>query len=188
MVFSKPSIISIIFIAFKAMEDKTVRYCSLFPIILMICFCFLKSTTSEVYNVGDEEGWNSEVDYVSWSRKYNFSVDDVLEFKYNKGQHDAFEVTEATYRSCNTSSGVLAKYETGDDQVKLTKSKKYWFVCNISGHCLGGMRFGIDVKAGNTSTNLGPTPSAKSGSTYAFERWSLSLFLFASGILLNVFC
>ncbi|EOX97628.1 hypothetical protein QUC31_015599 [Theobroma cacao] len=188
MVFSKPSNISIIFIDFKAMEDKTVRYGSLFPIILMICFSFLKGATSEVYSVGDEEGWNSEVDYVSWSQKYNFSVGDVLEFKYNKGQHNAFEVTEATYRSCDTSSGVLARHETGDDKVNLTESKKYWFVCNVGGHCLGGMRFGIDIKAGNTSTNLGPTPSANSGSTYALERWSLSLCLFASGILLSVFC
>ncbi|XWS67726.1 hypothetical protein CRYUN_Cryun04dG0030100 [Craigia yunnanensis] len=168
------------------MEDKIVRYGS-FPIIFMICFSFLKGATSEVYTVGDEDEWNSEVDYVSWLQKYNFSVGDVLEFRYNKGQHNAFEVTEATYRSCDTSSGVLAKYETGDDQVKLSESKKYWFVCNVSGHCLGGMRFGIDVKAGNTITNLEPTPSANSGSAYALERWSLVLYLFASGILINLF-
>ena len=111
-----------------------------------------------------------------------------VEFKYNKRQHNAFEVTEATYRSCDTSSGVLRKYETGDDQVKLNETKKYWFLCNVSGHCHGGMRFGIDVKEGNISTNLEPTPSANSGSTYAFERLSLGLYLFASGILLNLFC
>ncbi|XVE93877.1 hypothetical protein REPUB_Repub01dG0232500 [Reevesia pubescens] len=170
------------------MEDKIVRYGS-FPIILMICFSFLKGATSEVYTVGDADHWNSEVDYVSWSQKYNFSVGDVLEFKYNKGQHNAFEVTEATYRSCDTSSGVLAKYDTGDELVKLTESKKYWFVCNVSGHCLGGMRFGIDVKAGNTtSTNLEPTPSPNSATTYAFDRWSLGLYLFAYGFLLNLFC
>lgn len=98
-------------------------------------------------------------------------------------------MTEATYRSCDTSSGVLGRYETGDDQIKLTESKKYWFVCNVSGHCLGGMRFGIDVKAGNTSTtNLEPTPSANSATTYAFDRWSFGLYLFTSGILLNLFC
>ncbi|XP_022763039.1 mavicyanin-like [Durio zibethinus] len=166
------------------MEERIVRYGSL-PIILMICFSSLNGTTSEVYTVGDENGWNSEVDYVSWSQKYNFSVGDVLEFKYNKGQHNAFEVTEATYRSCDASSGVLAKYETGDDQVKLTESKKYCFICNVTGHCLGGMRFEIDVKAGNTSNNLEPTPSPNSGSTYAFERWSLGLYLFASAVLFN---
>ncbi|XVF67953.1 hypothetical protein PTKIN_Ptkin10aG0163500 [Pterospermum kingtungense] len=174
------------------MEDKNIVRNGRFPIILMVCFSFLKAATSEVYTVGDEDQWNSEVEYVSWSQKYNFTIGDVLVFKYNKGQHNAFEVTEATYRSCDTSSGVLAKYETGNDRVKLTESKKYWFICNVNGHCLGGMRFGIDVKAGNISTNLEPTPtptpSAKSGSTYAFERWSLGLYLFALGILLNLFC
>ncbi|MBA0551053.1 hypothetical protein Golob_021956 [Gossypium lobatum] len=81
---------------------------------------------------------------------------------------------ESTYRTCDASSGVLAKYESGDDKVELTESKKYWFICNVSGHCLGGMRFGVDVKAGNTSsTNLDPTPSANSGN--AFDTWSLGI-------------
>ena len=44
----------------------------------MICFSFLMGATSEVYTVGDEDEWNSEVDYVSWLQKYNFSVGDVL--------------------------------------------------------------------------------------------------------------
>ncbi|OMO74535.1 Plastocyanin-like protein [Corchorus capsularis] len=174
------------------MEDKKIsRYGSIFPIIIIvICLSFLKVAKSEVYTVGDQDEWNSETDYASWSQKYNFSLGDVLEFKYSKGQHNALEVTEATYRSCDTSSGVIAKYESGDDRVELNESKKYWFVCDVDGHCLGGMRFGIDVKAVNTSiTNLGPTPSppANSANNYAFERWSLSLYLFASGILLNMF-
>ncbi|KAF7841256.1 Blue copper protein [Senna tora] len=29
-------------------------------------------------------------------------------FKYVKGEHNAYEVTEKTFRSCDTSSGVLA--------------------------------------------------------------------------------
>ncbi|GMJ08116.1 hypothetical protein HRI_004480800 [Hibiscus trionum] len=171
------------------MEDKIVRYGSFPVIIFMICFLFLNGTVSEVYNVGDENGWDSEVDYASWSEKYNFTVGDVLEFKYNRGQHNAFEVTESTYRTCDTSTGVVSKYESGEDKVKLNEAKKYWFVCNVSGHCLGGMRFGIDVKAGNSSstTNLEPIPPPNSGSR-AFDRWSLGLYLFAFGILLSLFC
>ncbi|GMI88054.1 hypothetical protein HRI_002474700 [Hibiscus trionum] len=167
------------------MEDKIVCYVR-FPVIL-IWFSLLNGAVSEVYNVGDENGWNSEVDYSSWSERYNFTVGDVLEFKYSKGQHNAFEVTESTYRTCDTSSGVLAKYESGEDEVKLNASKKYWFVCNVSGHCLGGMRFGIDVKPGNTTMNSEPIPSANSGSISAFHRWSLGLYTFAFGILLNLF-
>ncbi|XWS40216.1 hypothetical protein CRYUN_Cryun18bG0121300 [Craigia yunnanensis] len=37
------------------------------------------------------------------------------------------------------------------------------------------MRFGIDVKEGNISPNLEPTPSTNSVSTCAFERLSLRL-------------
>ncbi|MBA0760224.1 hypothetical protein Gotri_022984 [Gossypium trilobum] len=164
------------------MEDKIGRL-----IILILCCSILKGAVSQVYSVGDESGWSSEVDYGSWSEKYNFTVGDVLEFTYNKGQHNVFEVTESTYRTCDASSGVLAKYESGDDKVELTESKKYWFICNVSGHCLGGMRFGVDVKAGNTSsTNLDPTPSANSGN--AFDTWSLGLRIFAFQFLLRLFC
>ncbi|TYJ50112.1 hypothetical protein E1A91_A01G183400v1 [Gossypium mustelinum] len=164
------------------MEDKIGRL-----IILIMCCSILKGAVSQVYSVGDENGWSSEVDYGSWSEKYNFTVGDVLEFTYNKGQHNVFEVTESTYRTCDASSGVLAKYESGDDKVELTESKKYWFICNVNGHCLGGMRFGVDVKAGNTSsTNLDPTPSANSGN--AFDSWSLGLCIFAFQFLLRLFC
>ncbi|KAE8690687.1 hypothetical protein F3Y22_tig00110893pilonHSYRG00286 [Hibiscus syriacus] len=154
----------------------------------MILFSFFNGAVSEVYNVGDENGWNSEVDYASWTAKYNFTVGDILEFKYNKGQHNAFEVTESTYRTCESSSGVLAKYESGEDKVKLNESKKYWFVCNVTGHCLGGMRFGIQVKAGhNTTTNSEPVPSVNSACISAFDSWSFGICLFAFGILLCLF-
>ncbi|XP_039014994.1 mavicyanin-like [Hibiscus syriacus] len=170
------------------MEDKIVCYVRFPVIILMILFSFFNGAVSEVYNVGDENGWNSEVDYASWTAKYNFTVGDILEFKYNKGQHNAFEVTESTYRTCESSSGVLAKYESGEDKVKLNESKKYWFVCNVTGHCLGGMRFGIQVKAGhNTTTNSEPVPSVNSACISAFDSWSFGICLFAFGILLCLF-
>ncbi|XP_039065797.1 mavicyanin-like [Hibiscus syriacus] len=145
------------------MEGEIVRYGSFPAIICMICFSFLNGVVSEVYTVGDENGWNSEVDYASWSEKYNFTVGDVLEFRYSRGQHNAYEVTESAYRTCETSSGVLGKYESGEDKVELNESKKYWFVCNVSGHCLRGMRFGVDVK--ETTIHLDPIPSPNSACT-----------------------
>ncbi|KAI3441199.1 Phytocyanin domain-containing protein, partial [Psidium guajava] len=79
-------------------------------------------------------------------------------FKYIKGQHDVYEVIESTFRSCNMSTGVLAKYTSGDDQVTLTEAKKYWFVCDVAGHCLGGMRFGIVAKGSNTTESPASAP------------------------------
>lgn len=104
-----------------------------------------------------------------------------------------YEVAEDTYRSCDASSGVLAKYESGEDQVALDKVKRYWFICNIEGHCLGGMRFGIQVNEANNVTNstagafyppIEPTPSEKSCTTYISERWRVIGNFIPFGLLL----
>lgn len=31
------------------------------------------------------------------------------------------------------------------DEIKLTEAKEYWFICNIAGHCLGGMKFIVNL-------------------------------------------
>lgn len=72
-------------------------------------------------------------------------------FNYVLTQHNTCVVTQATYQSCNSSSGVLARYESGNDQIVLTEAKKYWFICDVPGHCSGGMRFGINVNDNNTA-------------------------------------
>lgn len=144
------------------MEDsKLCRYLS-FCMILTVLGLLVNGAASEVYTVGDSDEWNSGVNYGVWSQKYNFSVGDVLAFKYIKGQHNTYEVTESTFRSCDTSTGVLAKHTSGNDQVTLTEAKKYWFVCSVLGHCLGGMRFGITVKESNTTES--PPLAPQSGS------------------------
>jgi len=110
-----------------------------------------------------------------------------------KGQHNVYEVREETFRSCETSSGVLAKYESGEDEVVLNKVKRYWFICNIAGHCLGGMRFGIEVKEvsnngtdsmdGALNPQIQPTPSRNSCIS---QRWRVigKFVPFGTGLLL----
>ena len=48
--------------------------------ILIIYPIFLSTSIVEslVYNVGDSENWNTGVNYLSWSQKYNFTVGDTL--------------------------------------------------------------------------------------------------------------
>ncbi|XP_056169992.1 basic blue protein-like isoform X1 [Syzygium oleosum] len=160
-------------------ETKLCRYVSS-CVILTILGLLVDGAVSEVYTVGDSDEWNSGVDYGVWSQKYNFSIGDVLVFKYIKGQHNVYEVTESTFRSCDPSTGVLAKYTSGNDQVTLTETKKYWFVCNVPGHCLGGMRFGVVAKvSNNTGTpalvpQLGPPPPPQISKNGAYALRGLS--------------
>lgn len=91
----------------------------------------------------------------------SFPSEFITVFKYIAGQHNAYEVTEATYKSCNDSSGVLARYNSGDDKVRLTEVRKYWFICTINGHCLGGMRFTIEVNQATSAA--APSTNATDG-------------------------
>ncbi|KAK4754798.1 hypothetical protein SAY87_008555 [Trapa incisa] len=136
------------------MEDPPLLqrcYFSSFLLVLVIQGLLVNGARSEVYTVGDSEGWDTGIDYGVWSHNYNFSTGDILIFKYVKSQHNVYEVTESTYRSCNSSSGVLDAYDTGSDRVTLKEARKHWFICDVGGHCLGGMRFGIDVSRGSTN-------------------------------------
>lgn len=49
-----------------------------FLLILMIYTLFLNGANSEDYIVGDDDEWNSQGNFLTWSTKYNFSVGDVL--------------------------------------------------------------------------------------------------------------
>ncbi|XP_073012166.1 uncharacterized protein [Typha latifolia] len=140
------------------------------------------------YIVGDEDGWSTGVNYLLWSEKYNFTVGDSLVFNYVKGQHDVQRVTQDTYRSCDARSGVFDLYSSGRDRVNLTAEMSYWFICNVKGHCLGGMKFGISVGAaraeggsGNSSNTNGaglpppppppPPGNGGAGDGTAWRRW-----------------
>ncbi|RWR92353.1 Blue copper protein [Cinnamomum micranthum f. kanehirae] len=99
------------------------------------------------YIVGDEDEWREAVNYQRWSEKHTFYAGDVLVFNYVPGLHNTYEVNEDTYRSCNTSQGVIATYYSGHDQVTLNETGDHWFLCNIQDHCKGGMKFGVKVEA-----------------------------------------
>lgn len=76
-------------------------------------------------------------------------------FQYVKSQHNVYEVTESAYRSCDASNGVVAMYTSGFDKVVLAEARSYFFVCEVPGHCLGGMKLAVNV---NVSGEAGPAP------------------------------
>ncbi|KAK9129412.1 hypothetical protein Sjap_009899 [Stephania japonica] len=118
--------------------------------LLMLIILAFYSAESKSYTVGDGEGWDIGTNYMAWAQGHNFTAGDVLVFKYVKGQHNAYEVTKEVYRSCDVgngsaNAGVVRKYESGSDEVVLGEAREYWFICSFEGHCLGGMKFGVDV-------------------------------------------
>ncbi|CAI0438414.1 unnamed protein product [Linum tenue] len=163
--------------------------CFFFVVVVFNAFVL---TESEVFTVGDESRWDTQVNYGSWTDNHNFTVGDILEFKYSRSEHNVYEVTKEVYQSCNAtaSDGVLAKYQTGDDQIELKEARKYWFICEIDGHCFGGMRLAIQVAqqqqqqsaagTGDSSTG-GSSSSASSGASniikYSLGRYC-SLFIY----------
>ncbi|KAL3539099.1 hypothetical protein ACH5RR_002465 [Cinchona calisaya] len=162
-----------------------------FLLASLVYLLLLHGAKCETYTVGDEDHWSTGVNYLTWSGKYNFVVADILVFVYPKGAHDVNEVTEATFRSCNASNGVLSKYNSGNDQIKLTDAKKYWFICDIPGHCLGGMRFAINVTeasaAANTNNTTGSNPTTTPNKSCASERGRTMIYLLLlCGLLLKI--
>ncbi|RLN13563.1 hypothetical protein C2845_PM09G24110 [Panicum miliaceum] len=93
------------------------------------------------YVVGDVAfGWDS------WAREHAFAVGDVLVFQYVSSQHNVYEVSEGTYWSCDTGGGgVRVKYTSGYYRVVLAEARTYWFICDLPGHCLGGMKVAVNV-------------------------------------------
>lgn len=85
---------------------------------------------------------------------------------YSTEQHNVKEVTNATYRSCDAGDGVIAVYESGNDEIGLTEARRYNFICDKDSHCLGGMRFSITVleasRSNNTTTSVPPSPPVSS--------------------------
>lgn len=105
-------------------------------------------------------------------------------FEYVKSQHNVYEVTEAAYRTCDaTAAGaVLATYDTGFDKVALPEARSYWFICEIPGHCMGGMKLAVNVSAGPSGGGGAPAPDAPPSPSSGVARRSSSV-AWAAGLV-----
>jgi hypothetical protein len=69
-------------------------------------------------------------------------------FSYVAAQHDVHRVTQDAFRTCEPAANqTMGAWATGHDLVNLTVPGDYYFICNVSGHCLGGMKFAVAVAA-----------------------------------------
>ncbi|CAL5082604.1 unnamed protein product [Urochloa decumbens] len=100
------------------------------------------------YNVGDSAGWTIGPNYLTWSQKYNFTAGDTLVFNYVAAQHNVYRVTQDAFRDCEAAANeTMGSWATGHDLVNLTVPGDYYFICDVAGHCLGGMKFAVAVAA-----------------------------------------
>ncbi|KAI4337661.1 hypothetical protein L6164_016047 [Bauhinia variegata] len=112
------------------------------------------------YVVGDTTGWAIGTDYGSWTSGKTFAVGDTLVFNYGSG-HTVNEVKESDYKSCTTGNS-LSTDSSGATTIKLKTAGTHYFICAVPGHCSGGMKISVQVKAGTTAT---PTTTSASTSS-----------------------
>ncbi|XP_061371752.1 blue copper protein-like [Gastrolobium bilobum] len=118
-------------------------------------------TLATVYTVGDTSGWAIGADYSTWTSAKTFAVGDSLVFNYGAG-HTVDEVKESDYKSCTTGNSINTD-SSGATTIALKTAGTHYFICAVPGHCAGGMKLAVTVKAGK-ATAPSATPSSGNGS------------------------
>lgn len=117
------------------------------------------------YIVGGTAGWDASSDYSTWLQGKSFTVGDKLLFTYSS-VHSVMEVSKSDYDSCQTSNA-LQSFSNGNTQITLSKPGNMYFICGTPGHCAGGMKLAVNVKAAAAASGGSPAASpaaAPSGS------------------------
>ncbi|XP_021826091.1 stellacyanin-like [Prunus avium] len=99
-------------------------------VIALIVFPSMVLATE--YVVGDDEGWNSGVDYYAWLDGKTFYVGDVLVFNYNAGDHNVIVVDANGYDQCSASPN-WGSYDSGNDVITLSSTGDNYYICQW--HC-----------------------------------------------------
>ncbi|XP_027354061.1 blue copper protein-like [Abrus precatorius] len=128
---------------------------------LLLAINMALPTLSTVYTVGDTSGWAIGADYSTWTSDKAFSVGDSLVFNYGSG-HTVDEVKESDYKSC-TAGNSISTDSSGATTIPLKTAGTHYFICAIPGHCAGGMKLAVTVKAGK-ATAPSTTPATGKGS------------------------
>lgn len=83
-------------------------------------------------------------------------------FNYGAG-HTVDEVKESDYKSCTTGNSISTD-SSGATTIALKTAGTHYFICAVPGHCSGGMKLAVTVKASSTSAGTTPSPSSGKGS------------------------
>ncbi|BAT81878.1 hypothetical protein LR48_Vigan07g197300 [Vigna angularis] len=111
------------------------------------------------HTVGDTSGWAIGGDYSTWASGLKFRVGDSLVFNYGPG-HTVDEVKESDYKSCSTGNS-LSTDSSGATTITLKTAGTHYFICAAPGHCQGGMKLAVKVKAKKVSDSAAAPSPAK---------------------------
>ncbi|TYG38738.1 hypothetical protein ES288_D13G248300v1 [Gossypium darwinii] len=124
--------------------------------------------TTTTYTVGDSTGWrvptNNDDFYEDWADNKHFVVGDVLVFNFTTGQHNVAEVTEDGYDDCNAANAI-STLTTGPARITLNKTGDNYFICSVPGHCSAGQKLKVEVRTGNTTGGVAPSPPVTPSTT-----------------------
>nr|CAB3451683.1 unnamed protein product [Digitaria exilis] len=117
------------------------------------------------YTVGDEKGWNPDVDYTAWVKKHKpFYKGDWLIFEYQNGRSDVVQVDEVGYDKCDKANA-LTSYSKGHTYAfQLKEAKDYYFICSY-GYCYSGMKVHVTAKSFSSSSGGSSSDSSSNDSS-----------------------
>ncbi|XP_078180429.1 early nodulin-like protein 17 [Carex rostrata] len=133
-------------------------------VVLLFLIHAVALATANKFTVGDEHGWNPNVNYTIWEEKHRpFYVGDWIVFYYQSGQADVVQVDEVGYNKCDASNAI-SNYSKGRSYAfQLNQTKHYYFICSY-GYCYGGMKLAIKAQALPP-----PSPPPKGNKSDAFS-------------------
>ncbi|KAJ1701599.1 hypothetical protein LUZ63_001378 [Rhynchospora breviuscula] len=138
-------------------------------IVLLFLIYAVALVSANKFTVGDEHGWNPNVNYTIWAEKHKpFYVGDWLVFYYQSGQADVIQVDEVGYNKCDASNPI-SNYSKGRSYAfQLNHTKNYYFICSY-GYCYGGMKLAIKAQALPPPS---PPPKAHKSDAFSIVRSS----------------
>ncbi|KAK4746292.1 hypothetical protein SAY87_012604 [Trapa incisa] len=128
---------------------------------IVAVLCLGRRSMATVYTVGDDSGWAMGTDYSAWASGKTFLVGDSLVFNYGS-LHSVDEVSSSDYTSCSAANSITSD-SSGSTTIPLKTAGAHYYICGAGGHCIGGMKLAITVKASSPAPSGSTTP-ADSGS------------------------
>ena len=153
-------------------------------LVAMLAASLPAAAVATNYTVGDEKGWNPDVDYTAWVKKHRpFYKGDWLLFEYQNGRSDVVQVDEVGYDNCDKASAITSHSKGHSYAFQLKEAKDYFFICSY-GYCYSGMKLAVTAKKGPASSSSS-SPGSASASSKSSKSAAASLAAHGAAPLLT---